>query len=235
MILIGLGNRARQGKDTAAEAIQHYYTAQSDLLRLHGLGNGIKVSIVKFAAALYQEVNEALSVKIGGKDLWQRRYIEDYIPADSVTLSMPKIIRVNLPDWVQPDPNPVKSELSPYGKHPKLLQWWGTEFRRAQDPDYWVKKAMSSIPVGTNLALFTDVRFKNEAAAIKNASGYTVEVVRLEQDGTRYYATDRPKEHISEIELDEYNWDFNIMSKSAALTGEIAVTIAEFIRGLEEK
>ena len=119
-------------------------------------------------------------------------------------------------------------------KDPVLLQNIGIA-RRAEDPDYWVKRAFASIPAGTNLVIFTDVRFKNEADAIKAKGGHLVKVVRLNEDGTPYIATDRPADHPSETDLDSYNWDHHIVSKSAALTGELAITIAEYIRGLEEQ
>src|SRR5665213_1086744 len=240
MIYIGIGSRARNGKDTAGEAIKAHYDQQADLLGYHGLRGGLKVSIVKFAAALYQEVNEALKnriwdtrivhgepflLNITGQTIVGKHYI---MPPNATARTVRK-----LPDWVQPDPNPEVNAMSPYGKHPKLLVWWGTEYRRAQDLDYWVKRAFESIPAGTNIAVITDVRFKNEAAAIKAKGGHLIEVVRLNQDGARYYSEDRPKDHESETELDSYNWDFHIQSKTSALTGELAITTAEFIRGLE--
>ena len=183
MIILGIGAKAQNGKDTAGEAIKRYYEAQNQLLRQHGLQGGQKIHIAKFAGALYDECRKLYGMK---------------------------------------------------DKDPILLQKIGMA-RRAEDPDYWVKRAFDSIPKGTNLVIFTDVRFKNEAACIKDEGGHTIEVVRLNEDGTRYYATDRPKDHPSETDLDDYNWDFRIASKSAALTGELAVTIAEYIRGLEAK
>lgn len=183
MIIIGLGHKAQNGKDTAGEAIVNYYANQTNLLRQHGLSGSLKVSIIKFAGALYDECRK----QHGMKD-----------------------------------------------KDPILLQKVGMA-RRNEDPDYWVKRAFAAIPQGTNLAIFTDVRFYNEAKRIKAEGGHLVEVVRLNQDGTRYYTTDRPNDHISETSLDRYNWDYKIYSKSAALTGEMAITIAEYIRGLENK
>jgi hypothetical protein len=183
MIILGFGHKAQNGKDTDGEAIQHYYAAQSQLLRQHGLDGGLKVYIAKFAGALYKECRELHGMK---------------------------------------------------EKDPVLLQRIGMA-RRAEDPDYWVKRAFAAIPQDTNLVIFTDVRFRNEAARIKAEGGHLIEVVRLNQDGTRYYATDRPKDHQSEIELDGYNWDHYIRTKSAAETGEFAITIAEYIRGLESK
>src|ERR1700722_18938764 len=55
MIILGFGSRAQNGKDTAGEAILNYYAYHTDLLHRHGLDGGLKVSIVKFAGALYDE------------------------------------------------------------------------------------------------------------------------------------------------------------------------------------
>ena len=183
MIIIGLGHKARHGKDTAAEAIKHYYEAQNQLLRQHGLQGGLNVHIAKFAGALYDECRKFHGMK---------------------------------------------------DKDPILLQNVGMS-RRAEDPDYWVKRAFDSIPRGANLVIFTDVRFKNEAERIKSEGGHLIKVVRLDEHGVEYRATDRPTHHPSETDLDFYNFDFYIVSKSAALTGELAVTIAEFIRSLENR
>lgn len=57
-----------------------------------------------------------------------------------------------------------------------LLQWWGTEYRRAQDPDYWIKLAERSM--GADPIVFADVRFENEAAMIRKRSGIVVCVDR---------------------------------------------------------
>ncbi len=181
MLIIGFGNRAQNGKDTAGEAVKNYYDNQTALLRQHGLAGGLKVSIVKFAEALYKECRE----KHGMKE-----------------------------------------------KDPVLLQNVGMS-RRQEDSEYWVKRAFESIPIGTNVAIFTDVRFLNEAANIKSKGGHLIKVTRLNEDGSRYVASDRPSDHPSETELDDYNYDYHIVSKHVALTAEQAITIAEFIRGLE--
>lgn len=183
MIYIGIGARARNGKDTAGEAIKAYHDNQATLLRQHGLTGGLKTVIVKFAGALYEE---------------------------------------------------ARTQHGMTEKDPILLQTIGMA-RRAEDSDYWVNKAFASIPAGTNLAIFTDVRFKNEAEAIKAKGGHLIEVVRLNQDGSRFYSDDRPRDHASETELDGYNWDHFIKTKYAAETAEQAVTIVEFIRTLETK
>ncbi len=217
MLILGFGNKARQGKDTAAEAIRDYYQT----LNLHGLKQH-RVGIFKFATALYQEVNQYLKNRtdaFGGEFTWQAFHPD---------------FNTRIPDWVQPDPNPEVSALAPYGKHPKLLQWWGTEYRRAQDPDYWTKKLFESIPSNLDIALITDVRFPNEADGVRQRGGYNINVIRLRQDGTPYFSTDRRGAHVSETALDGYNWDFRISNPEGhqALLAEVAVTHAEYLRAL---
>jgi hypothetical protein len=233
MLLLGLGHRARQGKDLAAESIKHYYDAKNaaSLMHVASWKGSVRVGVFKYATALYQEVNEAL------KDgLWNTRKITRTIECpynDDVISST-----VDLPDWVQPEPNAVVSELAPYGKHPKLLQFWGTEYRRLYSgQDYWIKKLFATIPGNLHIALISDMRFLDEAAAIKERGGYTVNVQRLNADGTQYYAPDRPRDHRSETELDGYNYDYFIKSKegSQALTGEYAITLAEYLMALQKK
>jgi len=235
MLILGFGNKARQGKDTAAEAIRDYYQT----LNLHGLKQH-RVGIFKFATALYQEVNEA--VKNG---IWETRTIRECVnlnPTGHALVTehthMPPnttgMLHYVLPLWVQPDPNPEVSALAPYGKHPKLLQWWGTEFRRAQDTDYWTKKLFASIPSNVDIALVTDVRFPNEADGVRIRGGYNINVTRLRKDGTSYFSSDRPVNHASEIAVDGYDWDFKLMNSEGhqALLGEQAVTLAEYLRAL---
>jgi len=221
-MLLGFGSRARQGKDSCANAIKNYYENKTAQWIEHfNDGRAVRVGIFKFATALYKEVNDAIQ---GG--IWLTR---------EITISSTATLK--LPDWVQPESNAEESELAPYGKHPKLLQFWGTEFRRMQDPDYWVKKTMSSIPANLDIAMVTDVRFPNEAEAVKQRGGYNIQVQRLREDGTAFFSSDRPVDHPSETALDGWNWDFYIKTKQphAALVGEQAVTLAEYLRSLEKK
>lgn len=225
MLLLGFGNRARNGKDSAAEAIRDFYSQQNQARLAHvpTWKGSVRVGIFKYATALYQEVNKAIEAGI-----WGTR---------QVFITRPGRGLVVLPEWVEPDPNPEVSALAPYGKHPKLLQWWGSEFRRTQDPDYWVRKLFASIPNNLDVVMITDVRFPNEAEAITQRDGYTVNVQRLREDGSQYYSDDRPSDHPSETALDNYNWNFylKIPNGHQALLAEQAVTLAEYLRGLEKK
>lgn len=226
MLIIGFGNKSRQGKDTAAEAIKDHFDKLNQLNYRHMYklsAKPVNVGIFKFATALYQEVNQFL---LHASKLSR--------PWSTVPFDLPMGVGHEfIPNWVQPDPNPEYSPLAPYGKHPKLLQWWGTEYRRNNfGENYWIDKLFASIPANTDIALISDVRFPNEADGIKQRGGYTVNVQRLREDGTQYLSTDRPSDHPSEIALDKYNWDYYFKSKEgdAGWTAEQAITLVEYLR-----
>lgn len=85
----------------------------------------------------------------------------------------------------------------------RILQWWGTEYRRAEDPDYWTrawKRKVAAFDLTQVHILVDDVRFSNELAAIKELGGYIVQIVRpgFAAGG----------DHASETSLDGFsNWD----------------------------
>jgi Domain of unknown function (DUF4406) len=83
-----------------------------------------------------------------------------------------------------------------------LLQRMGTEVgRNIFGQDFWVEQAISKIPDGSTV-VFADVRFPNEAEAIKKLGGQVWRVERLDI---------RPaNDHISEHALDGYKFDVTI-------------------------
>ena len=90
----------------------------------------------------------------------------------------------------------------------RILQWWGTEYRRAQDPDYWTKawgRKISEYNVMQMYVLVDDVRFMNELNVIKEHGGLIVKIERPGFDGAN--------NHASETSLDDYtNWDGKILN-----------------------
>jgi len=227
-LIIGLGNKARHGKDSFALAIDIYYAKINATALKHSMHmNPVVAQRHAFADALYKEVND--QIKDGGS-IWTTRTV--YTAFGTCAFEA-----TPLPEWVQPDPNPEVSERSPYGKHPKLLQWWGTEFRRAQNPNYWVDKFVAGINSKADIVLVTDMRFLNEAERIKQLGGYTVQVNRLNADGTPFVDTARPANHVSEIQLDGYNYDYKITVKTGdlPLLEEWAITLVSFLRGWKGK
>lgn len=183
MILIGLGNKARNGKDTAGEAIVEYFNSMLHLQTKHGLKPATPVArIFKFADALYKIAREEYGMK---------------------------------------------------EKNATLLQDIGNHRRIEFGLDYWIKKLEESMKSFNGVAVITDMRYANEAEWVKSKGGFTIQVTRLNEDGTQYIATDRDPNHPSEVQLDSYNYDAYIRSKSAALTGELAITHAEYFRALK--
>jgi len=90
----------------------------------------------------------------------------------------------------------------------RILQWWGTEYRRAQDPDYWTKawekKLLEYDLVSTHI-LVDDVRFINELNIIKKHGGIFIKIERPGFDGAN--------NHSSENSLDDYsNWNLVILN-----------------------
>ena len=84
----------------------------------------------------------------------------------------------------------------------ELLQWYGTEFRRAEDPDYWVKAMLHELDMleihnGYDGVIIDDVRFPNEADLVKNNDGYLIRIAP-------YVGWDKPSDHASETALDSY-------------------------------
>jgi hypothetical protein len=88
----------------------------------------------------------------------------------------------------------------------RILQWWGTEYRRAQDHDYWTKaweEKLLEYDLTSTHVLVDDVRFVNELEIIKKNGGIFIKIERPGFDGAN--------NHSSENSLDHYDdWNFVI-------------------------
>jgi hypothetical protein len=79
-----------------------------------------------------------------------------------------------------------------------LLQEYGTEVRRADNPDYWVDRWLDSVRAafheGCPRIVAPDVRFLNEADAIRNLKGYLVKINsrRMDPMGLSPHASENP-------------------------------------------
>ena len=103
----------------------------------------------------------------------------------------------------------------------RLLQWWGTEYRRAQDPDYWTKawsRKIDQFDIENIHVLVDDVRFMNELNTIREHGGLIVKIERPGFSGAN--------NHASETSLDDYaDWSYVVVNDG---------TLAEFRRKVEE-
>lgn len=85
----------------------------------------------------------------------------------------------------------------------EFLQKLGTAVRNEVHPDFWVRALINRrLRNNEKLTIVPDVRFPNEAEAIKNNGGF---LIRMEREGAG------AGDHISETALDNYTgWDLVI-------------------------
>lgn len=176
MLLIGLGNKARQGKNYVA----NYMKEEDNSVKLYAFADELK--------------------------LYCKEHHDELVPQWQLAN--------------QTKQYPASKDDPIYGCTP-ILQWYGTDVARKQDPNTWVKaldRRLSS--ENPSLAVVTDVRFPNEAEYIKEKGGYLVQVIRLNADGSQYLDKGRDPNHPSEIALDDYpDWDFVIEVMDGDLVG----------------
>jgi hypothetical protein len=113
-----------------------------------------------------------------------------------------------------------------------LLQEYGTEVRRADDADYWVRAWVETLPGDRSSEglrswpriTVPDVRFTNEAATLRRLGGHLVKVVRSGRRGDA---------HASETDLDGWtDWDLVLVNDASvpALEAKVAAWIAPLVR-----
>jgi len=93
---------------------------------------------------------------------------------------------------------------------------------RKYDPNYWVKTVLDVIKSNpTKKIMITDVRFPNEADAIRNHGGI---LVRLNRHPKRdNLVSDETKKSISETALDNYKkWDFELEAQNNETPDQLA-------------
>lgn len=90
-----------------------------------------------------------------------------------------------------------------------ILQFWGTEFRRRLfNWNYWVDKVKDVISQAPERDyIIPDTRFKNEAEFIKSAGGEVWKIIRPD-----YNNFDRNSSHKSEVDLDDWVFDVEIVN-----------------------
>jgi hypothetical protein len=191
MLVIGLGHKARQGKGEFVQAV----------LRANKGGRFGVVKPLSFATALREEVAEC------ALRLWDERHAGSGVEFDGHEAM--RLVCISFS--VEFDDSPIFDKLYPWGKQRKLLQWWGTEYRRTQDPEYWIKEARRrAIASGASVVIFDDMRFPNEYDMVGDMGGVRIKVSRLG------YKSDVP-EHISETALDDYPFDVRIAVRNGLL------------------
>lgn len=159
MLVLGLAGCAGAGKSAVAE----YLVQRYGFMRF------------SFSDALYREVAAAFDVS---EDLLRDRETKELA---TPLLAMENCADDEFVDMVRgmfaPEDHTVRTPYSPRW----VLQVWGTEFRRAADPNYWIDQAeqwlvrMYEFPQypehRCNLFVNDSVRFENEREWVKGLDG----------------------------------------------------------------
>lgn len=174
-LIIGLCGPAGAGKDTVAA-----------ILRAHA---GFRA--LAFADALREEVCSAYGIE---PLFLTRRELKD---APQAYLALNKCgDRAFITAVAQQHNTGKLSDFMREARSPRqIMQWWGTEYRRAQRDTYWLDQVAQSVQ-NINRALLqrafviTDVRFHNEAQAVRNLAGQIWQVTRPGAEATGAHASD---------------------------------------------
>lgn len=101
----------------------------------------------------------------------------------------------------------------------EFLQKLGTEgLRNNLHENVWVNALFSEFEHATSKWIITDVRFQNEADAIKKLGGIVVRIDRGMDTGT----------HASETSLDDYSFDYTIKNKGSLY--DLVKEVAKFCK-----
>lgn len=208
MLVLGLAGQAGCGKDTVADY----------LVRRYGFRK------FAFSDALYAEVAEAYGLE--DQSLLRDRATKE-VPTERLALKhlydLPEVpnafaeVAVRAMDadhkargiglYLYPEGMP----LSPR----QVLQWWGTEFRRAQDPDYWLKQTTAWLNKQRNTLypehapqffVNTTVRFPNEQEWIHAHGGNVWHIRRDSAAPVNSHVSEQPLE-VLEGERELWNND----------------------------
>jgi hypothetical protein len=200
--IIGFGHKARHGKDTAVKTVIEKFGGQYDIRR-YAFADPLRIEMYD---ALLSPMHPYWEIPQFGADYLKLPHPRNPFASEGEKLA-----------WYEEH----RAEL---GKHP---QWYGTEFRRAQDPFYWVKRTKAQIEKDSpQFALISDMRFVNEFMFVKAFKGWTVKVSRH-----GFVDPTRDPNHPSETALDKALFDFeiNVLDGEVEQLKKDAVTVFELI------
>lgn len=190
--LIGLTGANGTGKDTVAAML-------AAELRKYGKAP----VVIAFADALYEEVSAAFNISV--QALRERSTKETPMDALSMANCNDPCFTATLTDDELPTATWMLLPRSPR----QILQWWGTEYRRKQQADYWVQRLLAHAQelrvAGTSHIIITDVRFADEAEAIRH-------------QGAQIWRVHRPNllptttGHVSEVTGEEFAPESTILN-----------------------
>lgn len=172
---IGLCGLAGVGKDTVGE-----------LLKAHA---GFRP--MAFANTLRGELVDAFHVE--SLVFTRREFKERPMPELALSRTLDKaFLGAALKHLSEAEPTVLASEQLVRPRSPRqIMQLWGTEYRREQDPDYWVRQVRDHIGFLMDERLernfvVCDVRMDNEAELIRSMGG---QIWQIKRPGIDSYTT----------------------------------------------
>ena len=153
-MILGLTGGAGSGKDSVADI----------LVQEHGFQR------IAFADALYEEVSTAFNVPI--------TFLKNRETKESPTPRLALGCCAN-EEFCRVVMRACGVFRGAAWSPRQILQWWGTEYRRAQRESYWIDKVRDRILSNGSLGwVITDVRFQNEADLVQELGGQLGLVLR---------------------------------------------------------
>lgn len=210
-VFIGVSGKIGSGKDTVAPILMKILT-----------NNVQQVEIVQeyFAKPLKMEVQQVIDII--REEIARNEEVEWAYPiaVKNVSIAMgideqdaEYVVETLFHDIADDEEENIHSYNKVHSVR-TVLQYWGTEVRRKQDDNYWVNKAIKAVyeHIANGRSVYvSDVRFPNEADAIKEFLGNVIRLdVSDEEQSRRILArdnvevTEMARQHSSEVALDSY-------------------------------
>jgi len=172
---------------------------------------------LSFAAVLKEEVAQVYNFPL---DWCYEEHLKNLI-VNKETVWDRFILRIR--EFFKPSTTPMLPKRNMSVR--QILQWYGTDYRRKQDPDYWTKRMQDQIRK-TPWCAIDDVRFPNEAKLISKLGGIVIAIEPF--PGWRAGPN---ANHLSETALDDYmHFDLVLRPKY----GELNKAAEEVSRYLDE-
>lgn len=193
-IIIGLGHHMQQGKDTVAD----YLVKNYGFIKI-AFADSLKNEVAQLGKRLiiYFKGSEQLFVLDKGNSYM-------FIQKDGFSSNLHSSIKKYILSNYDKDDGEHFIKFGTLEKDRRLLQLWGDYRRFRYNKNYFVSKVNKLIAdnYDKNIVI-SDVRFKNEADMIRHSGGVLIKIKDRK-------IKEKYMEHISEHELDDYLFDFEI-------------------------